>query len=190
MNYYVKDLAAICDRTPQTIRNTLKTGEFKEQVINTPNGFAVNEETAKKLLAHFGVDESALIQTATKPTNEEQEQTVLQSAQSDFLHSELEALKNQLAEKDKQINSLLEQVSQSQELLTKAQESITTLTEANKELSTANQSLIETNKVLSATNAIKEAAEKKEILLAQPQETETEKEPVSEKIPWWKKIFG
>lgn len=116
------------------------------------------------------------------PLNEDIEESKEQSYEEHSTSSKLIEANEQLVEAYKrQVEILQEQVRIQGEQLEEKDKQI------------ANQSaqiteLISTNKALSASNAVHVASDKKDILLAEPQNSDNQE--IDKKQPWWKKLFS
>lgn len=142
----------------QHIARTIRNLQLDVQ--KSSKGYALTQEQAEQVTSFLRGGEAAQTDSEAQA-----DRNMVNKALLEQLTQQLEVLNNQLEAKDKQIQGYQEQV--------------VALTE---QVST----LLETNKALSATNAMQVAAEKKDKLLAEPQDAPAQQE---EKVSFWRRLF-
>lgn len=172
-NMTVKELSEELEITPQGINKYLRKSGLQEQAIKDGNRFLLPDELADTVRNHFRAKSETKLETETvlETENENKNDTF----------DQFENEKN-VSSSDAAIQALVVQLTLLQQQIEIKDKQITALTDA---LATAN----ETNKALSAATAVQIAADKKEVLLAAPQEGE-EKPKEEVKKGFWSRLFG
>ena len=170
MGFTTKELAELCEVTPQSVRNYISKNERSEETKELCGKLVIEDSLAKDICEHFGKSLESVGESDKKETENQEETPKDSEVKTDYVSS------------DAAVNALVKQLEILQKQLEIKDKQIETLTDA---LANANESV----KALAASNAMQTAAEKKEILLAESVE-DPQQSPKEEKKSWWQKIFG
>ena len=176
MEFTVKELASKCSVTPRAIRNYCQKERFgtmrgRERILT--------EHEARLVFRHYSANVALEeLDAAHKEPLAEHSEPFAENAEI-TQNSSSDAQNALIAE----LQAEIEELRQDKRYL---QEQNQDLQEQNKQLTASVQSLTESNRALAATNAVQVAADKKPMLIAEPDETPKEQK----KEGWFKRLFG